>query len=118
MAVRAPLIPPGTEAPAEPSADAPDAATADYANYIITLAGDEWDATNNTWVSPDGMYAMSLEGMNFDGATADYTAALTAYYAAYQQYSQVEADIAAQWTNYVNGLLANSSFEAYTLAAS
>lgn len=42
--------------PTEPAEGQEDTPTADYASYIIGLAGDEWDSANNTWASTDGDY--------------------------------------------------------------
>ena len=40
------------EAPAQPEDGNEDTASKDYADYIIKLAGDEWDAEKGTWLPP------------------------------------------------------------------
>ena len=109
------------EPPAEPKSTDGEASTAptkEYANYIIALAGDEWDAKKGTWASKDGPYASSLSGayeITADGAT--YEAASAAYYIAYQQYAQEAAAAGDEWADYVNGILSNATIRINTLLA-
>ena len=107
--------------PAEPaSTDAEAASKPDkkYADYIIALVGDEWDAAKGTWASKEGPYASTLAGayeITPNGAT--YEAAVAAYYIAYQLYSQEATTATAQWTDYVNGILSNATIKLYNLSA-
>ena len=109
------------EPPVEPKSTDGEAASApakEYADYIIALAGDEWDAKKGTWASKDGPYASSLSGMyeiTADGAT--YEAATAAYYIAYQQYAQEAAAAGDEWTDYVNSILSNATIRINTLLA-
>ncbi len=97
------------ETPAEPAEDAKDTPTADYGKYIVGLLGDEWDADKGTWAREDGPFYAALKDQTFSADSATYDQAMTAYYVAYQQYSQQSSTQSAKWTEYVNGLLANAS---------
>lgn len=105
------------EAPAEPKEGEEDKATAEYAEYIIDLAGDEWSAKAGTWASDDGVMAQAFADSKFDGKTATYEQAQTAFYAAYQAYSVQSSEITQQWTDYVNGLFARANLTIYGLYA-
>ncbi len=113
----------GVDAPTMP--DAPTAAeegkesevTKEYAEYIINLAGDEWNADKGEWASKDGAYATALDGQDFSKDGASYAAAQAAYYVAYQQYSQAQTEISNKWTEFVNGLLSNASIEVSSLVS-
>lgn len=97
------------------------ASTKEWADYIIGLAGDEWDADNNTWKTNDdgskGDYATALSDYQITNDGATYEAAQAAYYVAYQKYSSSASDVTTQWTNYVNGLLCNASIQIKSLTA-
>ncbi len=100
------------EMPVAPDADestAPDTESADFAAYIINLAGAEWDATTGTWVSPDGPYATALAEYKITPKSASYEAAQAAYYVAYQQYYEAAMATNDQWATFVNDLYANAS---------
>lgn len=106
-----------TVAPTQPTAPADgseDTPTADYAAYIINLLGDEWDANANTWARTDGdFYAALGDGFSPDAAT--YGQAMTAYYVAYQNYSDVANKASSTWTSYANGLYAGVDLTVYGL---
>ncbi len=96
-------------APAKPADDAADQATADYAAYIIALAGDEWDSERGVWASDEGAYATALKEYDVRADAATYDAAQTAYNVAYQKHA---ADINAakiKWSDYVNTLLSEAN---------
>ena len=98
--------------PARPSAPedgSEDTVSADYASYILQLAGDEWDAEKNTWKSEDGTYAQALKEYDISNEGASYGAALTAYDVAYQYYSASATVGTTKWTDYVNGLLCKAN---------
>lgn len=106
-------------APTEPTApENGDTSTssAEYSQYIIDLAGDEWDSENNTWASTDGSYYVAL-GDAFTGDTATYEQAVTAYYVAYQEYSNQMSGYTTTWTDFANGLFANANIRLYGVYA-
>lgn len=96
-------------APDKPEAGKEEDATAAYAQYVIGLAGDEWDSDANAWKSSDGAYATALADYTVTNDSATYEAARAAYYVAYQKYSAAASEGASQWTDFVNGLLSNAS---------
>ncbi len=100
--------------PTKPKDGDTSAASADYAKYIIDLAGDEWDASKNAWASTDGPYYEAL-GDDFDGKTATYEQAVSAYYVAYQNYSSKAQELSNTYKSYVNGLFANADIRLYGL---
>ena len=106
-------------APTEPTApENGDTSTssAEYAQYIIDLAGDEWDSENNAWASTDGSYYVAL-GDAFTGDTATYEQAVAAYYVAYQEYSNQMSGYTTTWTDFANGLFANANIRLYGVYA-
>lgn len=108
------------EAPTAPTAAAEgqeQTPTAEYAQYIIKLAGDEWDAANNKWASADGPYATALASYTVSNDAATYEAAQAAYYVAYQDYSTKQSAVSTEWTDFVNGLLANATISLSSLVA-
>lgn len=94
-----------------------DTPTKEYADYIIALAGDEWDSEKGGWVSPDGTYASALAEYEITAEGASYDAANTAYYVAYQLYSEAQSAVSSQWTDYVNGLLSEANLNIHTLVS-
>ncbi len=92
-----------------------------YAEYIIKLAGDQWDAKENKWKAEDSSYATALSTDDlkdqFNKDEASYNAAQAAYYVAYQDYSTKQSEISTQWSDYVNGLLGSASISLNTLVA-
>ena len=103
------------DAPTQPEDGNEDTASKDYADYIIKLAGDEWDAEKGAWASTDGVYAQALAGQEFTADSATYGQALTAYYTAYQQYAQASSESSSKWTEFVNGLYAKANITLYGL---
>lgn len=104
------------EPPREPAEGEEVSRIADYARYIIALAGDEWSAETGTWASADGAYASALADYEVTADGASYEAALQAYHVAYQQHVAAQSAYSAEWTDYVNGLLSASGITLYTLA--
>ena len=47
-------------APTEPADGNEETASKDYADYIINLAGDEWDSSKGTWKDADSTYAKAF----------------------------------------------------------
>lgn len=117
-APEAPKAPEGANSEDQAARDAAmKTASADYANYIIKLAGDEWDAEKGAWKSPDGPYATALAEYQVTKDSATYEAAQAAYYVAYQDYSTKQSEVSTQWTDFVNGLLGNASIQLSSLVA-
>ena len=105
------------EAPTAPEDEKDyDKETTEYADYIIALAGSEWDAEKGDWASADGPYATALAEYKV-GKKASYNAANAAYQVAYQAYSESASATSTQWSDYVNGLLSNASIDIYTLVS-
>ena len=108
-------LPAQPEAPATPEEGKEDEATKEYADYIINLAGDEWNAKKGKWADKDGTYATALKDADFSADGATYEAATTAYYVAYQLFSEQQTEMTSKWTDFTNGLLSNASIEVNTL---
>ena len=109
-------LPEQPTAPTAPADGAEDTPTADYAQYIIGLAGDEWDADNNTWKSSDGDYAKTLASYEITNDSATYAAAQAAYYVAQSKYSTASSQMSSEWTAYCNELLSSASIQIGSLA--
>jgi len=88
---------------------------ADYAKYIIDLAGDEWDAKKGTWKSEDGEYATALKDYEITKDSATYEAAYAAYQVAYSAYSAEQNDHYQKVTDFLGDLYSNSSISINTL---
>ncbi len=101
--------------PASPEDGNEDTASAEYASYIIDLAGDEWDAGAGTWARTDGPYYQALSGESFTADSATYAQALTAYYVAYQTYSDAANEAQSAWTVYANGIYEDVDLTVYGL---
>lgn len=110
----APAMP---KAPAEPESGDENEAKAEYAAYIIDLAGKEWDAEAGTWAKLDGAYAIALAGEEITPESATYAQAQKAYAVAYQQYMLESQGANAKWTSYVNELFGEADVELFGLYA-
>lgn len=104
-------------APTEPSDGSEDTASKDYADYIINLAGDEWDSSKGTWKDEGSTYAKAFADDSFTADSATYKQAMTAYYTAYQQYSSQASSASSKWTEYANSLYAKANISIYGLFA-
>ena len=105
------------EAPTQPADGNDQTASKEYADYIINLAGDEWDADKGTWASEEGTIAKALKGEQFTADSATYAQAETAYYAALQDFSSKSSEASTKWKDYVNGLTGKASIRMYGLYA-
>ena len=105
-------------APTQPEEGKEAEVTKEYADYIISLAGDEWSKKKSTWKSEDGAYATALADSDFTADGASYNTAQTAYYVAYQKYSEKQTELSNAWTEYLNGILGNASIQIGTLLSS
>lgn len=103
-------------APQAPSDGNKETTSEEYAKYIISLAGNEWDAEKNTWASTDGAYYQALNGYSISNDSASYEAALAAYNVAGGNYKQVATQAAAEWREIVNKVLDKASVTAYSMA--
>lgn len=110
----APAMP---KAPAEPESGDENEAKAEYAAYIIDLAGKEWDTEAGTWAKLDGAYATALAGEEITPESATYAQAQKAYAVAYQQYMLESQGANAKWTSYVNELFGEADVELFGLYA-
>ncbi|WP_228478386.1 hypothetical protein [Thermophilibacter immobilis] len=104
-------LPDQPTAPTAPADGAEDTPTADYASYVISLAGDEWDAGSNTWASTDGDYYAALSSYEITNDSATYAAAQAAYSVAYTAYSTAYTQRATEWSTYVNSLLSQATMQ-------
>jgi len=104
------------EPPAEPAAGEEVTMTPEYAAYIISLAGDEWNGDAGTWASDDGDFAAALADYEVTSNGATYDAARQAFFVAYQHHVSEQSAYSAQWTDYVNELLGKASITISTLA--
>lgn len=104
-------------APTEPADGNEETASKDYADYIINLAGDEWDSEKGNWKDADGTYAKAFADDAFTADSATYKQAMTAYYTAYQQYSSQASSASSKWTEYANSLYAKANISIYGLFA-
>ena len=110
-------LPEMPNAPETPEEGKEQEATKEYADYIINLVGDEWDADAGTWASTDGSYATALEGYEVTTDGASYDAANAAYYVAYQLYSEQQTAMGNAWTEYLNGLFSNADIQIGSLVS-
>lgn len=110
----APAMP---KAPTEPESGDENEAKAEYAAYIIDLAGKEWDVEAGTWAKLDGAYATALAGEEITPESATYAQAQKAYAVAYQQYMLESQGANAKWTSYVNELFGEADVELFGLYA-
>lgn len=103
-------------APTEPTEGEEDTPTADYAQYVIGLLGDEWDADANDWARTDGTYYATLSGYDISNEAATYAAATAAYSVASSVYQEAYNEISAQLGAYTDNLLSNATIQLGSLA--
>ncbi|MDY2777694.1 MAG: hypothetical protein SOU51_04890 [Collinsella sp.] len=97
------------EAPAEPENGDTAFASKEYADYIIALAGEEWDAEKGTWADANGPMAQALSSsQTFSAESATYTDAQTAFFVAYQAYAESAQGVQKEWNTFANGLFAKA----------
>ena len=114
------IVPDSTSStqPTEPTAPADGneaTASKEYADYIIKLAGKEWDSSKGTWAKEDGPYYQALKDEKFTADSATYKQAQMAYYVAYQQYATSSQQTSSKWTKFANGLYAKADVKLYGL---
>lgn len=111
-------LPPAPEAPKQAEEGKEDEVKKEYGEYIIKLAGDQWNAEKGEWADKEGSYAKALSSFEISADKgASYTAAQNAYYVAYQEYSAKQTELTSKWADYLNGLLSNGAIQVNTLIA-
>ena len=108
-------LPDAPQKPTPPEDGNSETTSQEYAQYIIGLAGDEWDAKNNTWASQDGDYYKQLSAYSISNDSASYAAAQTAYQVAMSKYSAVASKASQEWSQKINEILGKASIAVYTL---
>ena len=109
-------LPDAPQQPTPPEDGNSETTSQEYAQYIISLAGDEWDAKNNTWASQDGDYYKQLSAYSISNDSASFAAAQTAYQVAMSKYSVVASKASQEWTQKINEILGKASIAVYSLA--
>ena len=109
-------LPDAPQAPTAPEDGNSETTSQEYAQYIISLAGNEWDANNNTWASQDGDYYKQLASFAISNNSASYAAAQTAYQVAMSKYSAVASKASQEWSQKINEILGKASIAIYSLA--
>ena len=109
-------LPNAPQQPTPPEDGNSETTSQEYAQYIIGLAGDEWDAKNNTWASQDGDYYKQLSAYSISNDSASYAAAQTAYQVAMSKYSAVASKASQEWSQKINEILGKASIAVYSLA--
>ena len=103
--------------PKEPSGENTPAEAAEYAAYIIDLAGGEWDTERDDWASQDGPFAQALHDYELSKEASSYAAATTAYEVAYQLYNANVTSANTEWTAFVNSLLCGAKVAVSSLVS-
>lgn len=98
-------------APTEPEEGKEDEATSEYADYVIGLLGDEWDAEANDWARTDGSYYATLSGYDISNDAATYAAASAAYSVAASAYQEASTQLNEEWTAYTSSVLSKVSIQ-------
>ena len=103
-------------APDSPAKGSESTATADYAKYIIGLAGDAWDAKAGKWADPESTWATSLtEEAGFTSSKATYEAASMAYSLAYTDFVEKQTAYSDVWQKLSDDIYSNASVSISTL---
>lgn len=108
-----PDLPDEPEAPADGEEDEP---TAEYAQYVIDLLGDEWDADADTWARTDGSYYATLSSYDISNDSATYAAATAAYGVAASEYQEAYTQISEELGDYSAALLSRATIQLGSLA--
>lgn len=104
-------VPEYPAAPEEPSEGEEDAATAEYAAYVVELLGDEWDVEADDWARTDGAYYATLSGYEISNDAATYAAASAAYSVAVSNYQSASAQLNEEWNVYTDSVLSKVSVQ-------
>ena len=95
---------------------AEDEPTAEYAQYVIGLLGDEWDADANDWARTDGTYYATLSGYEISNDAATYAAASAAYSVASSVYEEAYNQVSEELFAYTDALLSKATIQIGSLA--
>lgn len=109
-------LPEQPTAPSEPAEGAEDEPTAEYAQYVIGLLGDEWDADANDWARTDGTYYATLSGYEISNDAATYAAASAAYSVASSVYEEAYNQVSEELFAYTDALLSKATIQIGSLA--
>lgn len=109
-------LPEQPTAPTEPAEGAEDEPTAEYAQYVIGLLGDEWDADANDWARTDGTYYATLSGYEISNDAATYAAASAAYSVASSVYEEAYNQVSEELSAYTDALLSKATIQIGSLA--
>lgn len=109
-------LPEQPTAPSEPAEGAEDEPTAEYAQYVIGLLGDEWDADANDWARTDGTYYATLSGYEISNDAATYAAASAAYSVASSVYEEAYNQVSEELSTYTDALLSKATIQIGSLA--
>ena len=109
-------LPEQPTAPSEPAEGAEDEPTAEYAQYVIGLLGDEWDADANDWARTDGTYYATLSGYEISNDAATYAAASAAYGVASSVYEEAYNQVSEELSAYTDALLSKATIQIGSLA--
>ena len=108
-------LPEQPSTPSEPAEGEEDVATAEYAQYVIGLLGDEWDAEADDWARTDGTYYATLSGYEISNESATYAAASAAYSVAASAYEEAYNQVTEELGAYTDGLLSKATIQIGTL---
>lgn len=103
--------------PKPPAAGKEQEPSAEYAKYIIDLAGDEWDSSADTWKSKDSALAKGLSKFKISSKGATYDAVRIAYALASQKVDQVKRASDEEWRTYANKTFSRVTVTINTLGA-
>ena len=109
-------LPEQPSTPSEPAEGEEDVATAEYAQYVIGLLGDEWDAEADDWARTDGTYYATLSGYDISNDAATYAAASAAYSVASSAYQTASTQLNEEWNAYTDSVLSTVSIQLGTIA--
>lgn len=109
-------LPEQPTAPSEPAEGAEEEPTAEYAQYVIGLLGDEWDADANDWARTDGTYYATLSGYEISNDAATYAAASAAYSVASSVYEEAYNQVSEELSAYTDALLSKATIQIGSLA--
>ena len=102
-------------APNEPKEGEEEVPTAAYAEYIIGLLGDNWDAESDTWANTDNDFYTAMGKEDFSSKGATYKQAGMAYYVAYNQFASAQSEGQHVWYNFCNEVYADVNMSIYGL---
>jgi hypothetical protein len=105
------------QAPWYPADGNTEVGTAEYADYVIGLLGEHWNASLQMWADTDNDYYRALEGKVFAAGSANYEAAQAAYTVACDEYAAAGDEAGQAWLDLVNSYLDKACITVATLRA-